>query len=99
MKFYAWAAVTNKVEICESLSYFPSSNLGTVTNVCQKSVPTSPPYNNVHNGSNFLPIAGDLVYVGVTLGYLASGYYKTSTSTYILVGANGIVSSVGPCNP
>tara|TARA_R110000822_G_C15193762_1_gene481652 strand:+ start:154 stop:903 length:750 start_codon:yes stop_codon:yes gene_type:complete len=97
--FNAGSSQVAKVEICESLSYFPSSNLGTVTNVCQKSVPTFPPYNNVHNGTNFLPIAGDLVYAGTTLSYLASGYYKTSTSTYILVGANGIVSSVGPCNP
>ena len=98
--FNAGSSQVAKVETCESISAFPCSPLDGTTQaaVCQASVPVFPPYTNQHNGSSFLPVAGDLVYDG-SLYYLDSGYYKTSTTTYIVVGANGIVSSVGACNP
>jgi hypothetical protein len=98
--FDAGSSQVAKIEICESLSYFPSSNVeANAAAACEASVPTSPPYNNVHNGTNFLPIVGDTVYAGITLNYLASGFYKISTTQYIIVGANGVVSGSGACSP
>lgn len=98
--FNAASSQVAKIEICESLSYYPSSNVAAnATAACAASVPTSPPYNNVHNGTNFLPIAGDTVYVGVTLSYLASGFYKISTTQYIIVVGNGVVAGNGACGP
>ena len=50
-----------------------------------------------HNGSLSTPVANDTVYSNQTPSFLPAGYYRTSASQYIIVGASGNVTSVNSC--
>jgi hypothetical protein len=52
-----------------------------------------------HNGSGTIPVSGDTTYSSNSgaYPYLSAGNYKISSTQYITVGSNGLVSSINTC--
>ena len=80
---------------------YASSTGGVFNDVCSGTPVTNQTY--YHDGSSSLPVVNDVVYStasGAT-DYLAAGYYYLGGTSpnriYIIVGANGVVSTVGNC--
>jgi len=75
------------------LTPYNSSANSTSGNVCSATINQT----YYHNGSGSTPVANDIVYSNQTPSFLPSGYYKISSSQYIIVGSSGVVSSVNNC--
>ena len=75
------------------LTPYNSSANSTSGNVCSATINQT----YYHNGSGSTPVANDTVYSNQTPSFLPSGYYKISSSQYIIVGSSGNVTSVNNC--
>ena len=79
-----------------SLSSFSSSVNNNPSSVCSATMNQT----YYHNGPATIPIAGNTTYSSNsgTYPYLSSGNYKVSSTQYITVGSNGLVSSLNTCS-
>lgn len=93
-RFDANSGEVKQVYTC-GMSSFSSSSNNNASNVCSASMNQT----YYHNGSGSTPVAGNYVYSSNTgsYPYLSGGNYKISSSQYITVGENGLVSSVNDC--
>ena len=78
-----------------SISSFSSSVNNNPSSVCSATMNQT----YYHNGTGTIPIAGNTTYSSNsgTYPYLSSGNYKVSSTQYITVGSNGLVSSLNTC--
>lgn len=78
-----------------SISSFSSSVDNNPSSVCSATMNQT----YYHNGPATIPIAGNTTYSSNsgTYPYLSSGNYKVSSTQYITVGSNGLVSSLNTC--
>ena len=75
------------------LTSYNSSANSTSGSVCSATINQT----YYHNGSGSTPVANDTVYLNQTPTFLPSGYYRISSTQYIIVGSNGNVTSVNNC--
>ena len=93
-RFDAGSGEVKQVYTCR-LNSFSSSTNNTSSNVCSATINQT----YYHNGSASTPVAGDTTYSSNsnTYPYLSAGNYKISSTQYITVGSNGLVSSLNTC--
>ena len=93
---------------CDSsggLTSYTSSSVTNFGNICNDSTPPAASFTYYHGGAGTYPTTGDAVYsdAGGTTS-LGAGYYYlfqdgTGDFNYIIVGATGLVTTVGQCTP
>ena len=82
-------------KVCNSpVTSFSSSIIQTSSTVCSATINQT----YYHDGSGSLPVVNDIVYSNAAgSNLLAAGNYKISSSSYLVVNASGVVTSIGAC--
>lgn len=94
-RFDSSSGEVKQLYTCSLNSFSSSTNQSTVAGACSATMNQT----YYHNGSATLPAVGDTTYSSNSglYPYLSSGNYKVSSTQYITVGSNGLISSVNTC--